>query len=237
MHHAPNLAHKHWVQQDQAILSGFVSSMTEGVLGMIMFSGTSRKAWETLTVAFAPTSIAWSSTICQDMADLKKGNKAINAYFHQMKALSDSLTSIGEPLRDAEFLSYILAGLDEEYDALYEVVTNRTTPIPIRDLFSKLQSTEQRKLAQRRTSGSSHYPAAHVAAPAAPACCRCWGSSWWTTAPGPALLTVGQGTSHLYHAQVQKWTWTGCLPVVWDSTPYNFHVLQAFQSQFSGCWQ
>ncbi|KAK1612276.1 hypothetical protein QYE76_035949 [Lolium multiflorum] len=167
MHHVPNPAHQHWTQQDQAILSGFVSSMTEGVLGMIMFSGTSREAWETLGGAFASTSIARSSAIRQEMAELKKGTKTINAYFHQMKALSDSLTSIGEPLRDAEFVSYILAGLDEEYDALYEVVTNRTTPIPIRDLFSQLQSTEHRKLAQRRSGNSSHYPAAHMAAPIA----------------------------------------------------------------------
>ncbi|KAK1613214.1 hypothetical protein QYE76_036887 [Lolium multiflorum] len=168
MHHAPNPAHQHWTQQDQAILSGFVSSMTEGVLGMIMFSSTSREAWETLSGAFASTSIARSSAIRQEMAELKKGNKTVNAYFHQMKALSDSLTSIGEPLRDAEFVSYVLAGLDEEYDALYQVVANRTTPILIRDLFSQLQATEQRKLAQRRSGSSSHYPAAHVATPSTP---------------------------------------------------------------------
>ncbi|KAK1664956.1 hypothetical protein QYE76_053115 [Lolium multiflorum] len=48
------------------------------------------------------------------MAELKKGNKTVNTYFHELKALSDSLTSIGELLRDAEFVSYILAGLDEE---------------------------------------------------------------------------------------------------------------------------
>jgi hypothetical protein len=90
MHHAPNPTHQHWTQQDQAILSGFVSSMTEGVLGMIMFAGTSREAWETLSGAFASTSIARSSAIRQEMDELKKGSKTVNVYFHQMKALSDS---------------------------------------------------------------------------------------------------------------------------------------------------
>jgi hypothetical protein len=47
MHQAPNPAHEHWTQQDQAILSAFVFSMTEGVLNMIMFDGTYREAWET----------------------------------------------------------------------------------------------------------------------------------------------------------------------------------------------
>ncbi|KAK1660627.1 hypothetical protein QYE76_048786 [Lolium multiflorum] len=97
------------------------------------------------------------------MAELKKENETITVYFHQMKALSDSLTSIGMPLRNEEFISYVLAGLGDEYGALYEVVTARTTPMPIRDLFSQLQSTEARKLSQRRTSsGAIHYPAAHA---------------------------------------------------------------------------
>ena len=60
MHQQPNPAYQHWTQQDQAILSGFVSSLTESVLGMIMFAGTSREAWETLSGAFASTSIARS---------------------------------------------------------------------------------------------------------------------------------------------------------------------------------
>jgi hypothetical protein len=47
-----------------------------------------------------------------------------------MKALADELTSIGQPLRDDELISYILAGLPKEFDALYEVVNNRTTPWP-----------------------------------------------------------------------------------------------------------
>jgi histone deacetylase 1/2 len=196
MYHVPNPAYQHWTQHDQAILSGFVSSMTERVLGMIMFAGTSREAWETLSGAFASTSIARSSALRQEMAELKKGNKTVNVYFHQMKALSDSLTSIGEPLRDAEFVSYVLAGLDEEYDALYQVVTNRPTAIPIRDLFSQLQATEHRKLAQRHSSGaSSHYPAAHVATPAPAAYAARGGPRPPTPSAKPSPPTTPKPTS------------------------------------------
>jgi hypothetical protein len=64
------------------------------------------------------------------MAELKKRDMTVNVYFHKMKALADELTSIGQPLRDDELISYILAGLPKEFDALYEVVNNRTTPWP-----------------------------------------------------------------------------------------------------------
>jgi hypothetical protein len=70
------------------------------------------------------------------MAELKKRDMTVNVYFHKMKALSDELTNIGQPLRDDELISYILAGLPKEFDALYEVVINRTTPMQVRDLYS-----------------------------------------------------------------------------------------------------
>jgi hypothetical protein len=102
------------------------------------------------------------------MAELKKENKTITVYFHQTKALSESLTSIGMPLCDEEFISYIHAGLGDDYDPLFEVVTACTTPMPIRDLFVQLQSTEQRMASHRATNCAHHYPASHVVANAGP---------------------------------------------------------------------
>jgi hypothetical protein len=63
------------------------------------------------------------------MAELKKHDMTFDIYFHKMKALADELTSIGQPLRDDKLISNILAGLPKEFDALYEVVNNHTTPI------------------------------------------------------------------------------------------------------------
>jgi hypothetical protein len=136
--------------------------MTESVVGMVMFATTAHDAWETLAGAFAATSIARSSSIHQQMAELKKRDSTINVYFHKMKALADELTSIGQPLRDSEIISYILAGLGKEYDALYEVVNARTEPMPLRDLYAQLCATEHRKSTQRGDTGH-HYLAAHFA--------------------------------------------------------------------------
>jgi hypothetical protein len=61
------------------------------------------------------------------MAELTKHDMTVNVYFHKMKALADELTIIGQPLLDDELISYILVGPPKEFDALYEVVNNRTT--------------------------------------------------------------------------------------------------------------
>jgi hypothetical protein len=185
----PNPAYQHWIQQDQSILSAFVSSMTEGVLGMVMFANSSREAWETLNGAFASTSIARSSGIRQQMAELKKHDQTINVYFHRMKALADSLASIGEPLRDAEFISYLLAGLDKDYDALYQVVNARQGAMPIRDLYSLLQATEVRNSARYAAEASAHSsPAAHATAYGAPAAYAAHGGG--TRPPPPRAAYV-----------------------------------------------
>jgi hypothetical protein len=79
-----NPSYEHRVHQDQAILSAFVSSITEGVVGMVMFAGSSREAWEILAAAFAATSFVRSSGLRQQMAELKKHDMAVNySLLHQ----------------------------------------------------------------------------------------------------------------------------------------------------------
>jgi hypothetical protein len=93
------------------------------------------------------------------MVEMKKRDMTITVYFSKMKALADDLTSIGQPLRDSELISYILAGLPQEYDALYEVVNLCTTPMPIHDLYAQLQATEHHWNSCH--ADQLHYPSMH----------------------------------------------------------------------------
>jgi hypothetical protein len=55
------------------------------------------------------------------------------------------LASIGQPLCPKEFNSYLLAGLDKDYDAFADRVSARPIHdlMPMRDVFSQLLNTEQ----------------------------------------------------------------------------------------------
>jgi hypothetical protein len=72
---------------------------------------------------------------------MKKEGDSIQVFFNKIKTLSDTLTSIGRPLRPEEFIGYVTDGLDEDYDALIETFLERTDLIPTGELFSRLQST------------------------------------------------------------------------------------------------
>jgi hypothetical protein len=82
-----------------------------------------------------------------------------------VRGLADTLASIGQPLSDSEFNSYVVNGLDEEYDWLVEVMEDRTTPMPPHMLYAKLLRTEQRVEARpgRRSSGAHSDLSAHIA--------------------------------------------------------------------------
>ncbi|KAK1692242.1 hypothetical protein QYE76_008939 [Lolium multiflorum] len=152
----PNPAHRQWTAQDQAILSAIQSSLMPTVAGMVLFAATSHQAWSTLDASFSSQSMARSMAIRNKLGDLKKLDKSVTAYYNEAKELADILSSIGQPLRDSEFIGYILKGLGEDYDSLVENVEGRdsTNPISAHDMYAHLLNTEQ-CLGARRPDGPS----------------------------------------------------------------------------------
>jgi hypothetical protein len=126
-----------WIQQDQAILSAIVSSLTEGTLGLVMNNQSSQEAWENLEASFASQSSTCVMQIRTALSKVKKHDyRNATAYFNRVKSLSDILTTIGQPLHTEEFNSFLVAGLDHDYDALADRVTARSVsdPMPTRDV-------------------------------------------------------------------------------------------------------
>jgi hypothetical protein len=77
------------------------------------------------------------------LATTRKNQLSIAEYYSKMQTLADNMMSIGSALRDDEFVSYILAGLDEDYNAIYSVVITRVEPITPSELYAQLLSYEQ----------------------------------------------------------------------------------------------
>jgi hypothetical protein len=146
-----NPAYRQWTAQDQAILSAIQSSLTPSVAGMVLFATTSRDAWSTLEASFSSQTMARSNAIRNKLADLHKLDKSVTVYYNQAKELADTLSSIGQPLRDNEFIGYLLKGLGQDFDSLVENIEGRDADNPItpHDLYARLLNTEQRLGARR----------------------------------------------------------------------------------------
>lgn len=162
---------------------------------MVLFAMTSRDAWSTLQTSSASQSTARSMQIRRQLGELKKRDLPASVFFQQVKTLADTLSSIGQPLRHEEFTSYVLNGLDGDYDSLVEVVNGRDLPMPPRDLYARLLSTEQRIEARRSADIYSATPSANAAyrrgsrAPARPAIGAGGGKPLLSTPPPQQQIT------------------------------------------------
>ncbi|KAK1668630.1 hypothetical protein QYE76_056789 [Lolium multiflorum] len=143
-------------------------SLSLGVAGLVVFAKTSHEAWTILATMFSAQSQARANVLRRQLGESQKLDKTVTDYYNQVRAIADTLASIGQPITDADFTSYTINDLDEEYDGLVEVVNERanTSPMPPHELYQRLLQTEQRVEARpgrREASGHLGDSAAHVA--------------------------------------------------------------------------
>jgi len=79
----------------------------------------------TLVTMFASQARAQVMQIYFQLATIKKGNNSITEYFQTIKTLSDTLATAGQPLNDFESVSFLLKGLESQYDPFVTSVTTR----------------------------------------------------------------------------------------------------------------
>jgi uncharacterized membrane protein YgcG len=132
-----------WYIRDQTVKGGFFSTVTEEVLAHIMNAQTAREAWVILERMFASRSRARVIQIRSQLTSAKKKGVAAADYFRNMKTLADTLAAIGQPLREEEVISYVLAGLGPNYDALVTSLSVKDD-LTLDEVYSHLLAYEHR---------------------------------------------------------------------------------------------
>lgn len=140
----PNPLYATWFRLDQQVLSAILASLTPGLLGHVLFMATAEEAWKALQEMFASRSRARIVQLRVQLATTQKGDMSMAEYYHRMKNLADTMSSIGQPLSSAEIVSYMLAGLGDDYDNLITSLTSRTEDVSIGELYAHLMSYEAR---------------------------------------------------------------------------------------------
>jgi hypothetical protein len=82
---------------------------------------------------------------------------SITEYVNRMRTLGDEMAAAGTPIDDKELVSYILAGLDLEYNLVVSAVVSRVEPILVTELYGQLLSLNCVKpFFKDRTKACSH---------------------------------------------------------------------------------
>jgi hypothetical protein len=77
------------------------------------------------------------------LATIKKNQLSMIDYYNMMSQYAGDLATSGTPLHDDEMVTYLLAGLNSEYNLIFTTVVARVDPISPSDLYAQLLSFEQ----------------------------------------------------------------------------------------------
>jgi hypothetical protein len=78
------------------------------------------------------------------LSTTRKGNLSVAQYVGKMKALADDMASAGKKLEDEDLVSYILTGLDSDFDSVISAISARVEPISVAELYGQLVFHEHR---------------------------------------------------------------------------------------------
>jgi hypothetical protein len=106
--------------------------------------------------AFVSQSHARAINTRMALVSTQKGSMTVAEYVSKMKSLANDMASAGKKLDDEEITSYILAGLDFEYNSVVSSIAARVDPISLGKLYSQLLAHETRlDLRSQGTGGQS----------------------------------------------------------------------------------
>jgi hypothetical protein len=78
------------------------------------------------------------------LTTIQKGSLTVAEYISKMKILINDMVSAGKKLDDEYFISYMLAGLDAEYNSVVSSIAGRVEPIGFTELYFQLLAYENR---------------------------------------------------------------------------------------------
>jgi hypothetical protein len=151
-----NPAYMAWMMRDQAILGYLLSLLTRETLMHVSQCMMLVQAWRTLTDLYSSQSCARAVNMRIALMTMRKLQLSVSDYYSKMSQYADELATIGAPLCEDEFVAYLLACLNEDYNPVFTAKITRPDPISPSELFTQLLIFEQHtSLQAHNSSGAS----------------------------------------------------------------------------------
>jgi hypothetical protein len=131
------------VAKEKQVLNYLLSSLSHGILLQAVAFSTPTVVWGYIMSRFECQSRACVINVRMALSTTKKGDMTTSRYVAKMKALTDEMASVGKRLDDEDLVSYILAGLDLDFDSVISAISTRVEPVSVVELYGQLLSHEQ----------------------------------------------------------------------------------------------
>lgn len=151
-----------WQRQDKLIISWLFGAMTEEILGEMTECTTAREVWVILENLFVSRNLAKVMELKSKLENLKKGNLTLKDYFAKIKNLIDSLTAAGRKISKEDHILHILGGLGTDFDSTVSVISAKTSPQTLQEVYSLLLAQENRN-ERNSINPDGSFPSVNVA--------------------------------------------------------------------------
>ncbi|KAH9670341.1 putative LRR receptor-like serine/threonine-protein kinase [Citrus sinensis] len=112
-----------WRSHDQILLGWLLSTLSEGILSLVINCESSSGVWKTLEKKFGVQSEARVLQLRYELNTLKKESLSIEDYCVKMKAIADKLASAGSSITEKDLMLTILNGLGSGYRDIATFIT------------------------------------------------------------------------------------------------------------------
>ncbi|KAL4383320.1 hypothetical protein GQ457_15G008320 [Hibiscus cannabinus] len=133
-------------EQDGALASWLLSTVSEEVLPHLIGHNTASEIWNTLHRLYSGKTTSRLMTYRRLLHSQKKGELTMRDYLMKLKSVCDSLASCGEIISEQEHVTAILNGLPPEYDSVITVITANPSPSDLRTVRTILLDAESRQV-------------------------------------------------------------------------------------------
>jgi hypothetical protein len=145
----PNPDYAVWRVRDQHILTYLVTPLSREVLAGVASNATAATMWAAISRSFSSQSRSRVLHLRNQLVATRKGDMSIASYFSTMRGYADETAAARKPIDDDDVVSYILNGLDADYDSLNEQINGMMETISPETLYSRLLDTEARVASQK----------------------------------------------------------------------------------------
>ncbi|KAK2414066.1 hypothetical protein QL285_036702 [Trifolium repens] len=146
-------AYDKWLVQDQMLFTWLLSTLAESVLPRTVGCRHAFQVWEQIHKYCNAHLKAKVRQLRSELKTIKKGTKSITEYVLRIRAIADTLLSIGDSVTEQDQIDSVLEGLPEEYNPFVMMIYGRPDSPSLFDIEALLlvQESQFEKFRQELT--------------------------------------------------------------------------------------
>ncbi|PNX63257.1 retrovirus-related Pol polyprotein from transposon TNT 1-94, partial [Trifolium pratense] len=127
-------AYDKWIVQDQMLFTWLLSTLAESVLPRTIGCCHAFQVWEQIHKYFNAHLKAKVRQLRSELKTIKKGTKTITEFVLRVRAIADTLLSVGDSVTEQDQIDSILDGLPEEYNPFVMMIYGRSDSPSLYDI-------------------------------------------------------------------------------------------------------